>query len=246
VAGLDPSGHAGLLVDRLAIEASGAQPLLVAAALTAQSSAGVRAVMPVPPDFVLGQIHALLEDGPIHAIKTGVLFSSDNIRAVARVLREHPVPLVIDPVIKASSGFPLFEKDGLDVLSGELFPLARLVTPNLNEAEALTGLRPRDPEEMVQACEMISAMGPEAVLIKGGHLEKPFDLLWFRGETRIFPHEKGPERRGTGCALSAAIAGRLAMGAELPEAVAWGIDWVQRVYLVRGGGLKYEGHETPV
>jgi hydroxymethylpyrimidine/phosphomethylpyrimidine kinase len=246
VAGLDPSGHAGLLVDGLGIEAAGAKPLLVAATLTAQSSAGPVALVPVPPDFILRQIDALLEDGPISAVKTGVLFSSENILALARFLRENPTPLVIDPVIKASSGFSLLEEGALAVLSRELLPLARLVTPNLNEVEALTGLRPRDPEEMAQACETISSWGPEAVLIKGGHLEKPFDFLWFRGEIRIFPHDRKPDRRGTGCALSASIAGRLALGIGLPEAVAWGIDWVQRFYLARGGGLKYEGHETPI
>lgn len=231
VAGLDPSGHAGLLVDRVAMEASGAEPLLVAAALTAQSSAGARAILPVSADFVRQQMDVLLEDGGIHAAKTGVLFSSETIKAVARFLREHPVPLVIDPVIKASSGFPLLERDALEVLTDELFPLARLVTPNLDEAEALTGLRPGDPEEMAMAGEMISSMGPEAVLVKGGHLEKPADLLWFSREARIFPHARKPEKRGTGCALSASIAARLALGADLPEAVAWGIDWVQRVYL---------------
>lgn len=239
MAGLDPSGHAGLMVDHLAIEASGAEPLLVAAALTAQSSAGARAILPVSPDFVRQQMDVLLEDGGIHAAKTGVLFSSGTIKAVARFLQEHPVPLVIDPVISASSGFPLLENGALDALTGELFPLARLVTPNLDETEALTGMRPGDAEEMAMAGEMISSMGPDAVLIKGGHLEKPADLLWFGREARIFPHARKPEKRGTGCALSASIAGRLAMGDDLPEAVAWGIDWVQSVYLGQGLGLKY-------
>lgn len=231
VAGFDPSGHAGLLVDRLAIESAGAIPLLVPAALTAQSSRTARGIMPVPPGFLRQQLDALLEDGKMCAGKTGVLFSADNIKAVTRFLQEYPALLVIDPVMKSSSGLALLEPDALDVLLDKLFPLAGLITPNLDEAEALTGLRPRDPEEMAVAGEMISSMGPSGVLIKGGHFEKPVDLLWFGGEARIFPHDKKPERRGTGCALSAAIAGRLALGFDLPEAVAWGIDWVQGVYL---------------
>ncbi len=231
VAGFDPSGHAGLLVDRLAIESSGAKPVLVPAALTAQSSMGPKAVQPVSPDFLSRQLETILEDGNIAVVKTGVLFSAENIRVVARFLCENPAPLVLDPVINASSGFQLLEPGAINVLSDELFPLALLVTPNIEEAEKLTGLKPGDPEEMAMAGEMISSMGPPAVLVKGGHLEKPLDLLWFGGELRIFPHEKRSDRRGTGCALSAAIAGRLSLGASLPEAVAWGIDWVQKVYL---------------
>ncbi|MGC8893970.1 MAG: hydroxymethylpyrimidine/phosphomethylpyrimidine kinase [candidate division WOR-3 bacterium] len=235
VAGFDPSGSAGLLVDRFAIESTGATPLLVVAALTAQSLSGARAVLPVSPDFVLRQLVALLEDGKISAAKTGVLFSADNIRAVASFFREHPMPLVIDPVINASSGIPLLEPGALGVLRKELFPLARLVTPNLDEAETLTGIKPSDPEDMAMVGELISSMGPTAVLIKGGHLDKPIDLLWSDGVARIFPHARKPNKRGTGCALSAAIAGRLAVGADLPEAVAWGIDWIQSIYLERRG-----------
>lgn len=231
MAGFDPSGSAGLLVDRFAIESSGARPCLVPAALTAQSSKGARSVIPVPSDFLIKEIEALLEDGEIRSVKTGVLYSKDNIRVIAGFMRENPIPLVVDPIIKASSGLPLLESGGLDVLVDEVFPLALLVTPNLCETEALTGLRPSDLEEMFKAGEMISSMGPKAVLIKGGHLESPVDLLWFEGEARVFPHGRKPARRGTGCALSSAIAGRLALGAVLPEAVAWGIDWVQGVYL---------------
>ncbi len=231
IAGLDPSGNAGLLVDQLAIESAGAKPLLVPAGLTAQSSTGPKAVFPVPPDFLLRQLDVLLEDGRISAVKTGALFSRENIRVIVRFLRGNLAPLVVDPIIRASSGFPLLEPGALDLLLDELFPLALLLTPNIDETEELTGLRPRDPEEMATAAEMISSMGPNAVLIKGGHLEEPLDLLWFNREVRIFPHTRRAERRGTGCALSAAIAGRLALGYPLPEAVAWGVDWVQMSYL---------------
>ncbi|ACL63454.1 Phosphomethylpyrimidine kinase [Anaeromyxobacter dehalogenans 2CP-1] len=242
VAGLDPSGGAGLTADLEALAAVGARGWAVATALTAQGPRGARGVSPASEAFLRLQIDALLEgrERP-HAVKTGMLGTAGLARALAARLAEPPiarVPLVVDPVLLASSGAPLLDPGG--VPPGEaLAPLlgrARLVTPNLPELAALTGVEVADDEAAVRAARMLPA---RAVLVKGGHREgAPVDLLveGRRRVTRFTGRRRAGTARGTGCRLASAIAGLLAGGASLEEAVRGGKRVVERYLDACGRG----------
>ncbi|MFY3743662.1 hydroxymethylpyrimidine/phosphomethylpyrimidine kinase [Anaeromyxobacter sp. Red801] len=237
VAGLDPSGGAGLAADLEALAAVRARGWAVATALTAQGPRGARGVAPTTEAFLRLQIDALLEgrERP-RAVKTGMLGTAGLARALAARLGEPPlarVPLVVDPVLLASSGAPLL--DAGEASPGEaLAPLlarARLATPNLPELAALTGLEVADDEAAVRAARMLPA---RAVLVKGGHRAgAPVDLLVEgRRVTRFTGRRRAGTARGTGCRLASAIAGLLAGGASLEEAVRGGKRVVER-YLDR-------------
>lgn len=224
VAGLDPSGGAGLVADLEALRAAGARGWSVAAALTAQGPRGARGFEPVSEAMLLAQIDALLagRERP-GAVKTGMLASAANARALAARLSNAPlakVPLVVDPVLAASSGAPLFDAGGAS--PGEaLAPLlarARLVTPNLPELAALTGDDVSTDAAAIRAAGQLPA---RAVLVKGGHRAgAPVDLLVEHGRVVRFPgRRRTGSARGTGCRLASAIAAFLAAGAPLEEAV---------------------------
>jgi hydroxymethylpyrimidine/phosphomethylpyrimidine kinase len=206
----------------------------VVTALTVQDSRSVHAVVPVDPRHVAAQLGALLADAPPSAAKTGMLPSAAIVEAVAAAWRTQPaLPLVVDPVLAASSGTRLSDAGAVAALIELLVPLAALVTPNAPEAEELTGLPVRDTGEAVAAARALLARGARAVLVKGGHVpgDEVTDVLVAAGRpdavaftrTRI-PH--GRRVRGTGCALSAAIAARLALGDRLADAVCAAGDWV--------------------
>jgi hydroxymethylpyrimidine/phosphomethylpyrimidine kinase len=234
IAGLDPSGRAGLLADGEAIAASGALPLLCASAIAAQSSARLVLAEPISGRALRAQIEGVLEDGPVAAAKTGMIGSREVLEALVEAFAGPlaRVPLVVDPVLSTSRGGELFEGEADD-----LWPLlerAVLVTPNLAEASALSGLELGDEALMHEAASRILLRGARSVLIKGGHLAgAPADLLLDASEVRWFRGERiRAKKRGTGCRLASAVAAHLARGEPLARAVELGIEYVRK-YLAR-------------
>jgi hydroxymethylpyrimidine/phosphomethylpyrimidine kinase len=216
IAGSDSGGGAGIQADLKAFAAARVYGMSAIVALTAQNTCEVTAVHELPPEFVRAQLDAVAGDIGIDAAKTGMLYSRAIIEAVADWLDEHPVPLVVDPVMVASSGARLLEEDAVGALVGRLFPLATVVTPNLLEARALTGSNAA-PDELA---EVIVGLGAAAALVTGGHGDEPVDHL-FDGRTH---HEIPFERRdvaathGSGCTHSATLAALLARGLSLLDA----------------------------
>jgi hydroxymethylpyrimidine/phosphomethylpyrimidine kinase len=224
IAGADSSGGAGITRDVQALQAFGADPLAVVTAVTAQSDRRVLAVHPVPPAVVRAQIAAALETRVPDAIKIGMLVNRKTVEAVAAGIETAAtVPIVIDPVLAASSGGVLLDAAGRRALAHRLFPLTALLTPNLEEAAALLDSRAADsPAELDVLAQRLLDLGPGAVLLKGGHSTEPeaIDRLACRGEPlrRITSPRIRASRRGTGCALASAIAAQLAAGVELEVA----------------------------
>ena len=214
IAGSDSGGGAGIQADLKAFAAAGCHGMSAIVALTAQNTAGVTAVHELPPAFVRAQLEAVFDDIGVDAAKTGMLYSTELIETVADFLQEHPVPLVVDPVMVASSGARLLAADAAVTLVSRLFPLATVVTPNLAEAEALVG----DGSKQDLA-RRIHELGAAAVIVTGGHGE-PVDHL-FDGERHVeIPverHETGATH-GAGCTHSATLAALLARGQSLEQA----------------------------
>jgi hydroxymethylpyrimidine/phosphomethylpyrimidine kinase len=234
IAGSDPSGGAGLQADLAAFAAFGCHGAAVVAGLTVQGSEGVRAVRPVEDGFVAAQLDALFVDHPPAAAKTGMLASADAVRGVADAFRRRAdVPLIVDPVVRSSSGAALADAAAAAALRDELLPLAALVTPNADEAAELTDIEVAGLDGAVAAARRLVAAGAKAALVKGGHWggDDATDVL-VAADARdpvIFtrPRIRRDRRvRGTGCALSAAIAAGLARGLPLARAVQVAGDWV--------------------
>jgi hydroxymethylpyrimidine/phosphomethylpyrimidine kinase len=216
IATSDSGGGAGVQADLKAFAAAGAYGTSVLVALTAQNTVGVTAIHELPPDFVRMQLDAVFSDIGVDAAKTGMLFSRLLIETVADYLSTHPVPLVVDPVLVASSGAKLLEDDALDALVARLFPLATVVTPNLPEAQALTGLEgPRSA-----LAERLHELGARAALVTGGHGADAVDHL-FDGvahtEIPVARHNIAATH-GAGCTHSATLAALLARGDSLVDA----------------------------
>ncbi|MDD5452593.1 MAG: bifunctional hydroxymethylpyrimidine kinase/phosphomethylpyrimidine kinase [Desulfovibrionales bacterium] len=224
VAGSDPGGGAGIQADLKTIAVLGGYGLSVITALTAQNTRGVQAVHPVPPDFVAAQMKSILSDIGADAVKTGMLANAGIISAVAARLKSCRIrKIVVDPVLLAGGGEALMEPAALPALKAELLPLAYVVTPNLAEAEVLSGLKVKRVADMEKAARAIAGLGPVNVLIKGGHLaDDPVDVLFDGEGIYHFRAERvpGENKHGTGCAFSAALATFLAQGYELVDAVA--------------------------
>jgi hydroxymethylpyrimidine/phosphomethylpyrimidine kinase len=221
IAGSDPTGGAGLQADLAVFARFGVRGLSAVAALTAQNTTGVYDVMPVPAAFLKEQIETLLDDIAPDALKTGMLWGRDSIKAVASIIERYGTRnLVVDPVSVSSSGRNLLEEGAVDVLRERLVPLAGVVTPNMQEASVLTSLDVKDISDMETAARRIRAMGPGAVIVTGGHLEGGAVDMFFDGsEVLLLRGEKMPGLfHGTGCAFSAAITARLAMGEAPAEA----------------------------
>ncbi|MBI4800505.1 MAG: bifunctional hydroxymethylpyrimidine kinase/phosphomethylpyrimidine kinase, partial [Desulfarculus sp.] len=209
LAGSDSGGGAGLQADLLTVAALGGHACTVVTALTAQDTQAVRGVWPVPVEFVAAQFQAVRDDIGLDAVKTGMLPSAAHVELAAVLLAPLKVPLVVDPVLRASAGQSLMEPAALEALRTRLLPLASLVTPNLAEAEALTGLAVRDPEAMARAARALVEMGAKAALVKGGHLEgQPVDLLFDGWQEWRFsaPRLACPHDHGTGCTMASAVA----------------------------------------
>jgi hydroxymethylpyrimidine/phosphomethylpyrimidine kinase len=217
IAGSDSGGGAGIQADLKAFAAAGAHGMSAIVALTAQNTVGVTAVHELPPAFVTAQLGAVFDDIGVDAAKTGMLFSRSVIDAVASFLEAHPVPLVVDPVMIASSGARLLEPDAVEALVARMFPLATVVTPNLAEARALC-LDSTDAPR-AELAERLVGLGAPAAIVTGGHGE-PLDHL-FDGTRHVeIPVERldVPATHGAGCTHSAALAALLARGLPLEEA----------------------------
>jgi len=217
IAGSDSGGGAGIQADLKAFAAAGAHGSTAIVALTAQSTVGVDAVFELPPAFVRAQLDAVWNDIGADAAKTGMLFSSAIIDAVADWLGAHPVPLVVDPVMVASSGARLLEDDAVEVLVSRIFPLATVVTPNVLEAQALTASNSLLLSELA---EKLVGLGAPAALVTGGHAQEPVDHL-FDGtqhyEIPVVRHDVAATH-GAGCTHSATLAALLARGLPLLDA----------------------------
>ncbi|MDX1762704.1 MAG: bifunctional hydroxymethylpyrimidine kinase/phosphomethylpyrimidine kinase [bacterium] len=226
IAGSDPTGGAGIQADLRTFDRLGVHGFSVITAITAQDSRGVRWVSSVSEKAFTSQLESVLHDGTPAAVKTGMLLSATNVLTTARLLAEVSVPVVVvDPVLVSSNGVPLLEKEGYAPLVEHLFPLAVVVTPNVDEAELLTGLESSDFDDeakWVEAmCHEILALGPKNVVITGGHRRgDPIDLLF---DGRCFQAFAGPRigktLHGSGCRFSAALTAHLAQGEALTGAL---------------------------
>jgi hydroxymethylpyrimidine/phosphomethylpyrimidine kinase len=217
IASSDSGGGAGIQADLKAFARCGAHGMSAIVALTAQNTLGVTAIQELPPAFVRAQIDAVLDDIGADAAKTGMLFSATLIEAVAGALQPRNLPLVVDPVMVASSGSRLLREDAVETLVALLFPLATVITPNLMEAQALSGMA---TEDRAALAERLAAMGASAVLVTGGHGTEPVDHL-FDGSAHLpIPVARHPvaATHGAGCTHSAALAAGLAAGLPLAEA----------------------------
>ncbi|MFA0758041.1 MAG: hypothetical protein PVTTEEND_001837 [Candidatus Fervidibacter sp.] len=204
IAGSDSGGGAGIQADLKTVSALGCFGMTVITALTAQNTTGVYGVVEMTPEFVAQQIEVCVTDIGCDAVKTGMLANADIIAAVAEQVRKHQLqPLVVDPVMVAKSGAPLLRPDAIEALKTLLFPLATVVTPNLHEANALTGMTIRSLDDMRQAAQVIKGFGAQCVVIKGGHLEgsgEAIDLLYDGTEFVEFraPRYETKHTHGTG------------------------------------------------
>lgn len=225
IAGSDSCGGAGLQADLAAFAALGVHGATAVTAVTAQNRRGVRALQVLPASLVRDQIDAVLEEDDVGAVKLGMLAEADIIEAVAASLRQHRArAVVIDPVMIASSGARLLREEAVAALRRELLPLADCLTPNLDEAAALLDApRAQDEAQMLEQGRALLALGPRAVLVKGGHapLAEAVDLLVRPGAVQRFaaPWIVGADGHGSGCTLSAAVAAGLALGDGLEVAV---------------------------
>jgi hydroxymethylpyrimidine/phosphomethylpyrimidine kinase len=217
IAGSDSGGGAGIQADLKAFAAAGVHGMSAIVALTAQNTREVTAVHEVPPWFVRAQLDAVAGDIGIDAAKTGMLFSRGIIETVANWLEEHPLPLVVDPVMVASSGARLLEDDAVEVLVDRLFPLATVVTPNLLEAQALGASNNLLQAELAEA---LVGLGAQAVIVTGGHGEEAADHLFDGTEHYEIPFERRDiaATHGSGCTQSATLAALLARGLSLLDA----------------------------
>lgn len=224
IAGSDSSGGAGIQADIKAISATGGYAMTVLTALTAQNTQGVRAVFQTPAEMIAAQIAAVREDIAVHAVKIGMLGDSGVIRCVAGGLDEFACATVLDPVMVATGGERLLPESAVAALREVLIPSASVITPNLPEAAVLLGCRQAyDRDEMRDHARALLALGPGAVLLKGGHLEgdESPDLLAVGAEEIWFeaPRIATANTHGTGCTLSSALATRLGAGVPLAQAV---------------------------
>ena len=224
IAGSDSSGGAGIQADLKTFTVLGGYGATVLTALTAQNTQGVQDILPLPEAFVVQQLRSVLDDLPVAAAKTGMLFSADLIRALARELKNKSFPLVVDPVCVSKSGHNLLQPEAVETLKSVFLPLADLITPNRPEAELLTQMTIADETDVPEALERLLALGPKAVLLKGGHFSGDILTDWLAvpgQQPRAFRHPRLSNRNthGTGCTLSAAIAAGLGRGLDLETAI---------------------------
>ena len=230
IAGSDSSGGAGVQADLKTMTMLGCFGMSAITALTAQNTLGVQGICPVPAEFLKQQIAAVCEDIPPAAVKVGMVYDTPQILAIAEAVAQYQLPrVVVDPVMVATSGDPLLKQQAQQALTEQLFPLAELLTPNLPEAEQLTGTSITSPPQMEQAARQLSETYHTAVLLKGGHsMGSCNDLLYAAGTATWFSGQRTdtPNTHGTGCTLSSAIASFLAQGASLEESVRRGKAYI--------------------
>ena len=223
IAGSDSSGGAGIQADIKTMTANGVFAMSAVTALTAQNTTGVTGIMEATPEFLKQQLDCVFTDIRPDAVKIGMVSSARLIRAIAEKLKEFKASnIVVDPVMVATSGAKLISDDAVQVLKEELFGLADILTPNIPEAEVLSGMDIKTEEDMAEAAEKIGSLYHCAVLLKGGHqLNDANDLLYRDGDCRWFYGKRidNPNTHGTGCTLSSAIASNLAKGFSMDESV---------------------------
>jgi len=235
IAGSDSGGGAGIQADLKTFAARGVYGMSVLTAVTAQNTLGVQGVWDVPPSFIALQIDSIMSDIGVDAVKTGMLSNISAIEAIAAKVREyHLSPLVIDPVMVAKGGDKLLQDDAREALIHQLLPLATVVTPNLFEAQVLSGNEISNLETVRRAAQVIYAMGPKSVVIKGGHLlveSEAIDVLYDGHDFLEFhaPRLQTRSDHGTGCTFASAIAAELAKGASIPEAVQAAKDYLSAI-----------------
>ncbi|HEX4264797.1 MAG TPA: bifunctional hydroxymethylpyrimidine kinase/phosphomethylpyrimidine kinase [Verrucomicrobiae bacterium] len=234
IAGSDSGGGAGVQADLKTFASLGLHGTSALTCITAQNPKRVLAIQACQPAIVRRQMEAVFEALPPAAVKTGMLYSAEIIRVVAAFLRTHrKTPLVVDPVMISTSGAQLLKPSAVRLLKTRLLPLATLVTPNLDEAEFLTGRDLKSIEDLRWAAKQIHQEFRCAALVKGGHLRDSKEAIdiFFDGETELLlsaPFVKGVHTHGTGCTYSAAITGYLALGYELPDAVAQAKEYISQ------------------
>ena len=230
IAGSDSGGGAGIQADLKTFSAMGVFGTSTLTAITAQNTVGVSAVHEIPTDIIAAQIDAVITDIGADAVKTGMLSSSEIVETVAEAIRRHAVAnLVVDPVMVAKSGDRLLREEAIQSICSSLIPLAAVVTPNIPEAEDLTGQTIRSDDDVREAAMRIVSMGARSVVVKGGHRDGPPTDVLYDGHTfQEFTTERIPSTNthGTGCTFASAVAAGLAHGLDVPGAVAGAKDYV--------------------
>ena len=230
IAGSDSGGGAGIQADLKTFSALGVFGTSTLTAITAQNTVGVTAVHEIPTDVISAQIDAVITDIGADAVKTGMLSSADIVATVAEAVRRHGITnLVVDPVMVAKSGDRLLREEAISSICNDLIPLAKVVTPNIPEAEDLTGLSITTDADVRRAAEAIIGMGAQSVVVKGGHRDGPPTDILYDGATFLeFTTERIPSTNthGTGCTFASAVAAGLAHGFEVPGAVQQAKDYV--------------------
>lgn len=223
IAGSDCSGGAGIQADLKTMTTNGVYAMSAITALTAQNTVGVQGIYEVPPEFLAKQLDSIFTDIRPDAVKIGMVANKELITVIAEKLQHYQAEnIVVDPVMVATSGAKLISDEAIDTLKELLFPLADVLTPNIPEAEVISGMAITSAEEMTAAARSISETFGCAVLLKGGHsINDANDLLYFEGQALWFPGKRinNPNTHGTGCTLSSAIASNLALGHDMPESI---------------------------
>jgi hydroxymethylpyrimidine/phosphomethylpyrimidine kinase len=244
IAGFDPSSGAGITADLKTFAAHNCYGVAAITALTVQNTQGASSLQPVDASLLKQSVNSLLADERVRAIKIGMLGNQANAEVVREVLDSNPaLPAVLDPVVRSASGLDLVDAAGFAYLREHLLGRARLVTPNLDEAAALTGLKVENMEGMKAAARKLIEMGARAVVVTGGHLEKAIDVYYDGTELESFVGDrvKPDNTHGTGCTFSSAIAANLALGRQLRDAVvlakAYVTEAIRKAYPVGPGRL---------
>lgn len=246
IAGSDSGGGAGIQADIKTFSALGVYGASVITSVTAQNTQGVRGIQAISPEILKGQLDAVFEDMTIDAVKIGMLHNKTAATLVAETIDTYsPAFVILDPVMISTSGNKLLQDDAIEVIVKELFKRVTLVTPNIDEAEFLSGLKIRTEEDMEEAAGRLLSMGCRAVLMKGGHLqqEKMTDVLYSADQSPLIlsvPAIETGNGHGTGCTLSSAIAAHLALGKTLPEAVKAAKEYITEA--IRAGKEVKTGH----
>ncbi|MGQ9571056.1 MAG: bifunctional hydroxymethylpyrimidine kinase/phosphomethylpyrimidine kinase [Thermodesulfovibrionales bacterium] len=246
IAGSDPTGGAGLQTDLKVFRAFNVHGLSVTSVITAQNTNGVNFIFPIEQDIFEKQIHTILSDIRPDAIKIGMIYSPWAVEIVEEIVKKYSLSnLVVDPVTVSSSGKSLVSDGTLDTLKERLFPLSRVITPNIYEASVLTGTRIEDKKDMIESAKNLKNMGPEVVVITGGHLKDIALDLYFDGDFHYIKSKKMEgEYHGTGCAFSSAITASIANGKDPLESVRCAKKFINKAiknayYLGNGMGLLY-------
>ncbi len=244
VAGFDPSGGAGIIADLKTFAAHNCYGVAAITALTVQNSQGVASIHPVAPAILRESIQSLLADGHVKALKIGMLGNLATSKAIAEILDATPgLPSVLDPIVRSSSGVALLDNPGLDYLRKQLLSRVTVVTPNLAEAAALSGIAVDSVESMKAAARRLVELGARAVVVTGGHLDKPIDVFFDGTDLETFAGDRiKPENtHGTGCTFSSAVAANLALGRQLRDAVvlakAYVVEAIRQAFPVGPGRI---------